>query len=450
MPLEKSTSVGNIKAKESQQEIYKHWQNRMMFFMMVAYAASYFSRQNFPQAMGVMESSLGFTKLQLGNIVSIFGIIYGCGRFISGILGDQNSARLFLACGLFFSGLANIFMGFSSSLILLTLVWSLNSCFLSTGAPACAKIITHWFSPKELATKWALWSTSQQIGMALVSVVLAWALPRFGWKCAFFLPGGVSLVLSLLVYKGLRDKPEDLGLDTVEKFSGLSQANADECSKMTFSQILFKKVLRNKMVWAMGLANCFLYITRMGFLTWAPIFLCQDKHISFRSSGFMMGAFNIAGIIGAILLGMLADKTFKGYRGRAGFTFMFGLALSVLGIWFVPSANPWVYLAAVLTFGFFVSGPQTMVGVAAVDFSSKRAAGAASGLTGTCGYVGTALAGSGLALIEGKYGWTGVFAALFSSALAGSLCFLATWNARARSLEASEKKTKKITLEKAA
>lgn len=409
----------------------------MMICMMLGYAAFYFVRQNLSFAMPAMQASLGFSKAQLGLIATTFGIIYGWGKFISGVIGDRTSARTFMAGGLALSALANLCMGFTGSLPLLIGIWALNSCFQSTGAPSCAKMLTHWFSPKELGTRWAIWSSSQQMGAALIGMLIThYFLKWGGWRYAFYIPGILSLIIAGIVYWGVRDDPQTAGLPALEAFESLSNKAEDECAHMTSFQILVSRVLRNKMVWAMCMASFFLYFVRMSFLFWGPTFLCEAKGNELKASAGLMMIFQLAGVAGSILAGVLSDRLFKGKRGRAGLFYMIGLAGSVLGMWALPSQSPHAVHALVMFLvGFFVAGPQTMIGVAAVDFASKRAAASASGLTGTFGYMGTALAGYGTAKVAAAYGWTGAFLLLLGAALAGALCFLFTWNARAKSLE---------------
>jgi sugar phosphate permease len=430
--------------------LYKYWRFRMMFFMMLGYAAFYCVRQNLSFAMPIMEVDMGLSKTELGRIASAFGVIYGLGKFISGILGDRSKSRTFMSVGLLLAAIANIFMGLISSLWALTLIWALNSCCQSTGAPSCAKMIAHWFSPKEIGTKWAIWSSSQQIGAALISIILPPFLITYGWKFAFLVPGFFCTIIATLVYIGVRDEPKTVGLPNPEEFDGLNTVENDECMNMTPFQVLLSKVIRNKMVWAMGLANFFLYFVRMGFIFWAPMFLCQAKGCSFEHSGWLMAIFNVAGVIGSISSGVLSDRYFKGRRGRTGFFYMSGLGISIIAMLFLPNNISSYYMnlpAVIVVFliGMFVAGPQTMVGVAAVDFASKKAAGAASGLTGACGYVGgTTIAGQGIAYIaSSSYGWNGVFVAFLAASIAGSFCFLFTWNTRAHSLNRDSSANKK-------
>ncbi|MDR1208308.1 MAG: MFS transporter, partial [Holosporales bacterium] len=305
----------------------------------------------------------------------------------------------------------------------------------------CAKMLAHWFSPKEIGTCWALWSSSQQLGSALVGLVLPMLLIQYGWRFAFFGPGVLCILIAGFVYWGVRDGPQEVNLPNVETFKGLSTKDEDECAQMTSFEILVKRVLRSKTVWAMCPANFFIYFVRMGLLFWAPMFLVQAKGCSQIASGGFMTVFNLAGALGAIAAGILSDTYFKGRRGRAGFLYMLGLALSMWGMIKLPVGEGALFTYVLPSFvmfllGFFVAGPQTMVGVSAVDVASKRAAGSASGLTGSFGYIGTTLSGKVVASVaSSKYGWDGVLMMLFLASCAGAVCFLFTWNTQPKSLE---------------
>jgi sugar phosphate permease len=73
--------------------------------------------------------------------------------------------------------------------------------------------------------------------------------------------------------------------------------------------------------------------------------------------------------------------------------------------------------------------------VAAADFATKKAAATATGLTGSFGYIGSALSGLGTGLIVDKWGWDGGFIFFVTAAAIGSLLFLSFWDYRSPQLE---------------
>ena len=59
--------------------------------------------------------------------------------------------------------------------------------------------------------------------------------------------------------------------------------------------------------------------------------------------------------------------------------------------------------------GFFVFGPQMLIGIAAVELSHKKAAATSTGFIGWIGYLGAFVAGGPVGMILDKYGWNSFF-----------------------------------------
>lgn len=174
-----------------------------------------------------------------------------------------------------------------------------------------------------------------------------------------------------------------------------------------------------------------LYVVRLGIIYWAPMFLKELKGISLTTAGWQVAAYEIFGLLGGVFAGWMSDKIFKGRRGPVGFTFMLGTAASLALFWHMPAGQDFLGALAMAFVGFFVYGPQVLVGVASADFASKRAIGTANGLAGTFAYIGSSLAGLCVGRIADATGWGGVFLFFIISAFVGAFFFALTWRHRA-------------------
>jgi len=125
---------------------YRRWQKRVLISSIIGYATFYFVRKNLSIAMPVMESSLGIQKTQLGLFLTMHGLLYGVSKFANGFLGDRANARVMMASGLAMSAILNVLFGFSSTVIALGLIWTLNGWFQGMGFPPCARLMSNWFS----------------------------------------------------------------------------------------------------------------------------------------------------------------------------------------------------------------------------------------------------------------------------------------------------------------
>lgn len=419
-------------------QTYRYWRIRTMYSMMIGYALFYVVRHNLSIAMPLIQADLGYSKIQMGAVLTLFSIIYGLGKGISGALGDRLNARYLMTFGLFMSALVNIGMGTSGDLTALLLFWGLNACFQSMGWPPCARLLTHWFTPRELGTKWALWNSSQQIGAAFIVVLGIYWIPAYGWRSFFWASAALGIAGSFFLFNRLRDTPESLGLPSVEEYKGMvvkKSADEDEDVRMSHRELLVKRVLKNPLVWYVSLANFFVYVVRMSVLSWGPTFLIEFKHSTIQQAGWQTAIYDVAGIVGGLVAGMLSDRLFKGYRGRVSALLMILLGGCVLMLWNAPEGATFWHVTAMALMGFVVTGPQILVGVAASDFASKRAAGAASGFTGTFGYLGTAFTGIGMGAIVQYGGWDSAFLCMTIAAFLSSVFFALTWNHRSKVLD---------------
>ncbi len=415
---------------------YKYWRLRTMYSMMIGYAGFYLVRKNISIAMPAILKDLHLSKTDMGWILTGFSIIYGFSKFFSGILADRANPRYFMAIGLILSAIVNVFFGLSSSLIFFGIFWMINGWLQGMGWPPCARSLAHWYSPTELGTKWGLWNSSHQIGTATVMVAGGFLVEHFGWRTAFLIPSSVSFLISLFIINRLRDTPQSLGLPPVEEYRGEARvADPHEDSADSFKEILFKHVLSNKLVWIVSIANCFVYIVRIGIQDWAPTFLVEAKGSTIGAAGIKTAGFEVAGILGAFLAGLISDKVFKGRRGPVCLICMMLVIIALVALRLIPAGHPYMDAAVLLSVGFVIYGPQMLVGVAAADFASKKATATATGMTGTFGYVGSAMSGIGTGYIVDHYGWNGGFTFYICAAVIGMLLFTLIWTHRSATLD---------------
>ncbi len=412
---------------------FRYWQWRILLSLIFGYAAFYFVRLNFSFAMPALEAEFGYSNTKLGGILTAFAIIYGVGKAISGTFSDRSNARYFMPIGLFLSACACFLMGFSTSFLCLLVFWALNACFQSMGAPPCQRLLTHWFHPKELATKWAIWNVSHQIGALGITVLAGqFLIENYGWRSAFWVPAVLTVGASFILLKGLRDTPESLGLPSIEHHTALRRGEPlptdiyDE--DLSLREIFMDKVIKNRLVWYMCWATLFFSILRFGLINWAPTFLIKSKGSSLVQATWQIVGFEISAMCGGIIAGYLSDKVFQGRRGPVAFIFMICLAGLLLYLWRIPQGSDFLNAFVMFIIGFFVSGPQILQGVAAADFASKKAAGAANGLTGTFGYLGGAFSGIGIGKVVDVWGWNAAFIIFAISALISAFFFALTWN----------------------
>ena len=75
--------------------------------------------------------NLDIDLVQLGILSSVFYVVYGIGKFISGLFADRANIRMFMAIGLFLASIIHLFIGFLDSLFLIVFFWGLTPELIS-------------------------------------------------------------------------------------------------------------------------------------------------------------------------------------------------------------------------------------------------------------------------------------------------------------------------------
>ena len=402
---------------------YRYWQRRILFSTIVGYSMFYFVRKNLSVAMPVLGDDLGINKADLGLFLTLHGLLYGLSKFANGVLGDRANARTFMAAALLLSAIINVFFGLSSAVFILGVLWMLNGWVQGRGFPPCARLMAHWFSPKELATHYSIWNTSHSIGAGSV-VVLCGYLATYHWRLCFFVPAGLAILSSLFLLAALRDTPPSLGLPEVE---GTEQkANAEG-----FSSAPLKQVFGNPYIWLLALASFCVYTVRYAVLDWGPTFLTEMKHVKLMHAGWMVAGFEVSGVAGMLISGWLTDRVFGGRGARLCVISMVLAGASILLFWKLASQSVGLNTLLLCLAGFFLYGPQALVGVVVTNLATKRLAATAVGFTSIFSYASTLLAGWGLGALVQQYGWNTALADLTGMAALGTFVFALVWPAKA-------------------
>ncbi len=424
-----SPHIEEIKDQNVVKKEYKYWRLRTFYAMYIGYAFFYFSRKSFTFAMPAMIQDLGFDKSQLGFLASILSLTYGASKFFSGIVSDRSNPRYFMGIGLLLTGVLNICFGMSSYLFLFAIFWGLNGWFQGWGWPPCAKLLTHWYSQKERGAWWSVWNTSHNLGGFLIPIFVGFLVQNYGWRYSMYVPGVICIIGGLFLMNRLRDVPRSLGLPTIEKYKDdwPSKHHEKDRLQLTAKEILFKYVLKNKYVWILAISNFFIYIVRTAVNDWTALFFVEAKGYSYLKANICVSWFEVGGFLGSLVAGWGSDIFFKGRRGPINIIFTLGVLAVIAFMWKYPGGLVLMDSILIFLIGFFIFGPQMLIGMAAAELSHKKAAGTATGFTGWFAYIGAAVAGGPLGMLINRVGWSGLFITLIVCSIVALGCLAPLW-----------------------
>lgn len=477
-----------------QRKKFMSWQMRTILVTMIGYAIFYFVRKNFSLAMPGLTAEYGISNKSFGWIIFAGSLVYGFSRFINGYVVDRVRGRIVMALGLLLCAVANFAFGFStdfsswltgvengprlveSLILVMGVTIILNQYFQGMGYPPCARILPHWIHPSELATKMSIWNCSHSIGAALAVIVCGHIMGSLGtdlsanaavvarltenlsnngvadateqaleyaqhigaWKWCFWIPACLAVAASIFVFVGLRDEPKDVKLPDLPGTNlGGYDKEKDPKARKKFEMVM---VWKNRWVWTFCIANMFVYVVRMGVLDWGPKFLTESRGLSIKDAGWTVAGFEIAGILGTLFAGWATDHLFKGKGHRMCVVCMLGAALFMTIFRFLPEGASLTATAAVLVgAGFFIYGPQALIGIELGNQATKEASARANGIAGILGYIGSGLSGLLVGYVADSYGWTHVFETIIVVAVIGMFVLISMWAAPRDGYERSQK-----------
>ena len=452
----------------------KWWQWETLLVTMGGYALYYVIRKNLSIAMPLL-GDIGVSKVQLGAFLTCGGIVYGVGRFLNGIVADRNSARKVMAIGLFICSFVNVLFGLSDFLVLggaapavkegaaaatalvwtMGIVWIVNQYFQGMGVGPCIKTLPKWFPPEELSTKQSIWNLSHSIGAGAVFALCGWLLiPLFhSWRLCFIVPAAIAAAGGVAVLFLFKDSPEEVGIShTKDDGINLTQRRRDaeggsgvEASHLKISgdcqskdddykSYVSRWVFRNPKVWIIAIADFFVYTVRFAALDWGIVLLMETKGLSLAAATTLCFVFEIVGgNLGMVVAGWATDRFFGSCAHRTSVLCMAGAALAIAAFWFVPVSAPLVLkLLPFMMIGFFIYGPQALLGVATTQQATPRAAGVAGGFVGIFSYASTILSGIGFGFVAQHWGWNAAYVTILAAALVGGAVLSLIWRTNVR------------------
>lgn len=477
---------------------FKYWQMRTIIATMIGYAVFYFVRKNFSFAIPGLTAEYGITKTSFGIILTLVTIVYGLSRFLNGVLADRMNARYHMSVGLLLCAIANFAFGWGADLsalftghtsgpmftntmvLIFGIILIANNLFQGSGFPPVARLLTHWIPQQELATKMSVWNTSHSIGAALVAILAGYIMGTMGtnlsgnpevvaaiaanlnvdlsdsermksviesashygaWKWCFWIPAAIAFAGSIGLFLGLRDTPSSVGLPELHKTHKKGKEASAE-----FKAFVRKAVYRNKWIWILGIANFFVYVVRFAVLDWGPTFLKEAHGMTLTNAGWTVAVFEIFGIIGMLAAGWVTDRYLAGKAHHTSLYCMIGVAVFMTIFLYLPDSTPsWAMIFTLAMCGFFIYGPQALIGIAAANQATNRAAATANGLTGLFGYASGLVSGVGIGFMVDSLNktnpgeaWNYVFMMMIGMAVLCVFIFALMWKAKAHGYEEEE------------
>ncbi|MBC3483751.1 MFS transporter [Pseudomonas sp. SWRI59] len=412
---------------------FKRWRMQIFAITWLAYAAFYFTRKAFSVAkLGIAEDpSFMLDKAAMANLDAIYLAAYAVGQFTWGMLADRFGPRVVVLGGLLISAAAAVVMGSYATFPIFATCMLIQGLAQSTGWAGLCKNIGSFFPAAQRGRVLGLWSSCYAFGGLVASPFAGWwAYTLVGtWHAAFYSSAAVVALVAVLFFFLQRNKPEDVGLPAVEPEPQSMAPGANLCSVWA----PLREIMRNRTVLTLGLAYFLLKPARYAILLWGPVIVFEQMpSVGKVGAAIIPTAFELAGLLGPIMIGLASDKLFGARRMPACVISLLLLTVTLAAFMAAMHSGSVVMVVGLLfVMGLTLYGPDSMIsGAAAIDFGTAKAGATAAGFVNGCGSVGAVLGG----LLPGYFDSVTVFIVFAGCALFSALVLLPHWNSRPATL----------------
>ncbi|XP_040401329.1 glucose-6-phosphate exchanger SLC37A1 isoform X2 [Cygnus olor] len=379
-----------------------------------------FDKNNYKQLLGALDYS--------------FLCAYAIGMYLSGIIGERLPIRYYLTVGMLASGLFTAMFGLGyfyniHNLWFYIMAQIANGLVQTTGWPSVVTCIGNWFGKGRRGLIMGIWNSHTSVGNILGSLIAAYWVSTC-WGLSFVMPGVIIAVMGIFCFLFLIEHPKDVSCSSTPSNDPEMQhllidtenctASPNSSSAVTgegrhgTSAISFLGALRIPGVIEFSLCLLFAKLVSYTFLFWLPLYITNVEHLDAKRAGDLSTLFDVGGIFGGILAGLISDRLEK----RASTCGMM-LLLAAPTLYMFSAVSKMGLEATVvmlLISGALVNGPYALITTAvSADLGTHkslkgnaRALSTVTAIIDGTGSVGAAL-GPLLAGLISPSGWNNVF-----------------------------------------
>ena len=401
-------------------------------FIGLLYTSFYMCRYNLSIANSSISGEFGFTKADMGKIITTALLAYACGQIINGLLTDRLGGKRAMLIGAAGTVVMNFLFGVASFwglLWLFVVIRGIDGYMQAFGAPGMVKINAAWFRPTERGRFAGIFGFLINLGRfgifklgpALLAGFLFLGLiqiPPLHWRWLFWIPAGIAIVIGICMALIVKDTPEEASFPAVnpeEETGGHVQVNVVD---------VLRTIATNPVVWIIALAYGCTGAVRQGIDQWFPRFMLEVHQIDYQSTQFQFLGFLIPFVasLGSLVSGYISDTVFKGRRAPVAAALYFLETVILLTAAQFRSVNAAIVFLVLIS--LTANATHSILGTAAaMDIGGAKMAGFASGVIDSFQYFGGSLAGSLLGMLLDR-SWGNYFYFMAPFGLIGGVLML--------------------------
>jgi len=230
----------------------------------------------------------------LGNLSAFYFYAYLCMQVPVGMMLDKYSPRLLTTAAILLCSVSTLIFSQTNTLEWACISRALMGAGAAFAAVSCFKLAAVWFAPKRFALVSGLFMTAAMLGAVGGQMPLSMLVQHTGWRSALGIVGLIGIVLGLIYFMVIRDKP----LKT--------EGHTPPPHPPALNSLVY--ILKNKQAWLLSFYSglAFAPVSVFGGL-WGVPFLETAHRLSPTQAALAASSIFIGFAIGAPLLGWLSD-----------------------------------------------------------------------------------------------------------------------------------------------
>jgi len=348
-----------------------------------------------------LKKLLGLSPVQMGFVFSAFAWSYVLAQLPGGWLLDRFGSKITYFFSIFLWSLFTMLMGGVGFFTGAAAVAALFTLRLLIGAaeapsfPGNSRIASAWFPTNERGTAAAIFNSAQYFATVLFAPIMGWLVHSFGWESVFFVMGGLGVVMAFIWLKtvyGPKDHPKANAAEIAYIEGGGALVDLESKNKVAATTKLdtwacIRQLLGNRMLLGVYIGQYCINTLTYFFLTWFPVYLVQERHMTILKAGFVAALPAVAGFLGGVLGGVISDRLIKAGKSQSvarKTPIVCGMLLSTTMIICNYVEADWLVIT-VMSLAFFGKGVGALGWAVVADTSPKEAGGMSGALFNTFG-----------------------------------------------------------------
>ncbi|MFE1598672.1 MFS transporter [Methylobacterium sp. ID0610] len=351
---------------------------RIVLYCFVLFIINYLDRVNVGFAALHMNQDLGFTAKIYGFGAGIFFLGYIAFEIPSNMIMHRVGprrwiARIMVSWGIVSCGMAAI-QGEWSFYLMRFLLGLAEAGFV----PGVLLYLTYWFPARDRAKATAGFMTATVLSTVVGAPLSGWILSAnptwFGlaaWQWLFILEGAPAVILGVVTYFYLVDRPQDgRWLDAEERAWLIATLDRENREVARSGSHEFGVIFRDYRVWLLTLVYLFNAVAVYGVVLWLPQIVRSIGGLSDFQTGLVTAIPFVAAAVGLVVVARSSDRTGERKLHTAFAALLGGLFLGLSAL--APNPLVGLLLLCVAAFGvwsvlgvFWTLPTQFLTGAAA-------------------------------------------------------------------------------------